>query len=46
MYVYEVRPDWYDEFLELSDEIATNLPTPGADEEEGDNGMGGFYSNN
>ena len=45
MYVYEVHPDWYDEFLELSDEIATNIPPPGVDEEE-DNGMGGFYSNN
>ncbi len=45
MYVYEVRPDWYDEFLELSDEIAANLPSPEADE-GGDGGMGGFYSNN
>ena len=45
MYVYEVRPDWYDEFVELSDEIASNLPSPGVDE-EGDGSMGGFYSNN
>ena len=45
MYVYEVRPDWYDEFLELSDEIASTMPSQGVDEEE-DNGMGGFYSNN
>lgn len=46
VYVYEVRPDWYDEFLELSDEIASNLPSAGGDGEEGDPGLGGFYSNN
>jgi hypothetical protein len=46
MYVYEVHPDWYDEFVELSDEIAeaVEMGEPGDDEEEG--GMGGFYSNN
>jgi hypothetical protein len=46
LYVYEVRPDWYDEFLELSDEIAASLPKHGEDGEEGGSGMGGFYSNN
>jgi hypothetical protein len=46
LYVYEVRPDWYDEFLELSDDIATNLPSPGGDDEADGSGMGGFYSNN
>ena len=46
MYVYEVHPDWYDEFVELSEEIAESveLGDSGDDEEEG--GMGGFYSNN
>jgi hypothetical protein len=46
MYVYEVHPDWYDEFVELSEEIAeaVEIGEPGDDEEEG--GMGGFYSNN
>jgi hypothetical protein len=45
MYVYEVHPDWYDEFVELSDEIGetVDMGDPG-EEEEG--GMGGFYSNN
>lgn len=45
MYVYEIHPDWYDEFVELSEEIAeaVDMGDPG-DEEEG--GMGGFYSNN
>ena len=27
MYVYEIRPDWYDEFLSIGDEIAVHLPT-------------------
>jgi hypothetical protein len=46
MYVYEVHPDWYDEFVELSEEIAeaVDMGDSGDDEEEG--GMGGFYSNN
>ena len=26
MYVYEIRPDWYDEFLSIGDEIAVHLP--------------------
>lgn len=46
LYVYEVRPDWYDDFIELSDEIAASMPGHGDDEEEGGSGMGGFYSNN
>ncbi len=46
MYVYEIHPDWYDEFVELSEEIAeaVDMGDSGDDEEEG--GMGGFYSNN
>ena len=26
MYVYEMQPDWYDEFLSIGDEIAVHLP--------------------
>ena len=44
LYVYEVRPDWYEEFLETCDEITTILPVgDGGDPEDG---LGGFYSNN
>jgi hypothetical protein len=46
MYVYEVHPDWYDEFVELTEEIAEAVEM---DDDEGDGedgGMGGFYSNN
>ncbi len=45
MYVYEVHPDWYDEFVELTEEIADTLESSDSDDDE-DNGMGGFYSNN
>jgi hypothetical protein len=44
LYVYEVQPDWYEEFLETCDEITTMLPVgDGGDSEDG---LGGFYSNN
>ena len=43
LYVYEVAADWYDEFMELSEEITSLLP---ATSEEDESGMGGFYSNN
>jgi hypothetical protein len=45
MYVYEIHPDWYDEFVELSDEISEAVEMDEPDDEE-DGGMGGFYSNN
>jgi hypothetical protein len=44
MYVYEVHPDWYDEFVALTEEIAETLESEDSDDDSG--GMGGFYSNN
>lgn len=44
MYVYELRPDWYEEFLGICDEIISHLPMQ--EEEEDDGSLGGFYSNN
>jgi len=44
MYVYEVRPDWYDEFLSIGDEIAVHLPAGEAEQE--DDGSFGYFSNN
>jgi hypothetical protein len=44
MYVYEVRPDWYDEFLSIGDEISEHLPVSEGDD-EGD-GSFGYFSNN
>lgn len=43
MYVYSAQPDWYEQFQDLSEEIAGHLPLD--DEPEGGN-LGGFYSNN
>ena len=51
-YVYEARPDWYEEFANLSEEIETfssmSLDSDDDDDnEDGEDGsMGGFYSNN
>jgi hypothetical protein len=42
LYVYELRPDWYEEFLSLADEISSHLPAG----EEDDESLGGFYSQN
>jgi hypothetical protein len=43
LYVYELRPDWYEEFLTIGDEIDTHLPTA-ADDDNGS--LGGYFSNN
>lgn len=45
MYVYEIRPDWYDEFLSIGDEIAVHLPTGGESDQEDDSSFG-YFSNN
>jgi hypothetical protein len=44
LYVYEVQPDWYEEFLGVEDEIASRM----ADEEDVDEGdsLGGYFSKN
>lgn len=42
-YVYEVRPDWYDDFLTITDEIDSHLPSP-ADDDNGS--LGGYFSKN
>ncbi|HXM45320.1 MAG TPA: hypothetical protein VN924_29055 [Bryobacteraceae bacterium] len=44
MYVYELRPDWYDEFLSIGDEIAVHLPASETQQE--DDGSFGYFSNN
>ncbi len=44
LYLYSAQPDWYEEFQDLSDEVAIQLPISESGEE--DPGMGGFYSNN
>jgi len=44
MYVYEIRPDWYDEFLSIGDEISVHMPADAEPEE--DDGSFGYFSNN
>jgi hypothetical protein len=43
MYVYEVQPDWYEEFLSIEDEIASRLVD---EDEEDDDSLGGYFSKN
>ena len=44
IYVYEIRPDWYDEFLSIGEEISVHLPAAGKDQD--DDGSFGYFSNN
>lgn len=47
LYVYEMQPDWYSEYLELTDELDVMLPHEHDHEDgEDDETLGGFYSNN
>jgi hypothetical protein len=43
LYVYELQPDWYDEFLVAEDEISNSMAE--GDLDEGDS-LGGYYSKN
>ena len=43
LYVYELRPDWYEEFLSIEDEIAASITEDELD--EGDS-LGGYFSKN
>jgi hypothetical protein len=44
IYVYEVQPDWYEDFLTIEDEITTRV---GEGEDLGeDDSLGGYFSKN
>ncbi len=43
LHVYEVQPDWYEEFLGIEEELMARL---GDDDIEEDDTLGGFYSKN
>ena len=45
LYVYEARPDWYEDFLAACDEISSVVSVD-SDEDQGTDGIGGYYSNN
>jgi len=44
LYIFEVQPDWYEDFLGVEDEIVSRI----ADEEDADEGdsLGGYFSKN
>ena len=44
LYVYELQPDWYEEFLNLEEEVMSHFG--GLDDDDEDDSLGGFYSNN
>ena len=44
LYVYEVQPDWYEDFLGVEDEIVSRL-VEDEEEDEGDS-LGGYFSKN
>jgi hypothetical protein len=44
LYVYEMQPDWYDEFLTVEDDIVSRLTDP--DDMDDDEPLGGYYSKN
>ena len=46
LYVYEARPDWYDDFLDACEEINSVLPLDDDSQGRSDGLGGGFYSNN
>jgi hypothetical protein len=43
LYVYELQPDWYEEFMVIEDEISSAMAE--SDSDEGDS-LGGYYSKN
>jgi hypothetical protein len=43
LYVYELQPDWYEEFLTLDEEIVTRLTDDDIDDDEP---LGGYFSKN
>lgn len=44
LHVYEVQPDWYEEFLGIEDELMTRMTEE--EEIDDDDSLGGFYSKN
>jgi hypothetical protein len=45
LYVYEMQPDWYDEFLSVEDEIMS-LVADREDTDDDDEPLGGYFSKN
>jgi hypothetical protein len=46
LYVYELQPDWYQEYLGLEEEIFEHLTEGSEVDEDDDPSLGGYYSKN
>ena len=46
LYVYEMQPDWYDEFLSVEEEILSLISSPDGMDDDHDEPLGGYYSKN
>jgi hypothetical protein len=46
LYVYEMQPDWYDEFLSVEDEILSLISDSDDGMEDDDEPLGGYFSKN
>jgi hypothetical protein len=44
LYVYEVQPDWYEDFINIEDEITARLSD--ADDADDNDSLGGYFSKN
>jgi hypothetical protein len=44
LYVYDVQPDWYEEFLNIEDEIMSQFET--GDDVDDSDALGGYYNKN
>ena len=44
LYVYEMQPDWYDEFLSAEDEIVSRMAD--SEDDDDDEPLGGYFSKN
>jgi len=45
LYVYELQPDWYEEFVTIEDDLMSRLGDDDSEEED-DDSLGGYYSRN
>jgi hypothetical protein len=45
LYVYEVHPDWYDDFMTIYEEVTSQVPFDDEEDEGGDS-FGGYFSRN
>jgi hypothetical protein len=46
MYVYEMQPDWYSEFLNIEDEVLGRFGAEEDDDVDDDDSIGGYFSKN